>query len=444
MMIGVISSAGIPEYILAYRKENEQQVYKAAFWFNAALTLGVLVVFFIALPFWARANNDNRIITIGIITGIYFLFSQLQSIPKTILSRQLDFKSVVRIQNPFIVLIPLGKIACAYLGFGVYSLVVPTAVFTAIQGIFFFKESRFMPGIDPIFKRWPGIFQFSRNLIGTMIISRISTEGDKLILAGVLGLELLGVYTMAFNLANFFPSNVLNVSNTVLSATMPKFAHSYDVLRAKFYSFLQVFGFLSVPIQVLLILIAPYLVVLMYGETWSAVTVPFQILSLFAIMRCLTSPIGSLLNSIGQPQVAFGLVLVYTPLHLAASYMGSRFGVEGLALAVVFLKFAYTPIEMTIVLKRVNGSLREWADRLSELFVQNGVTLLFMLPVAYGVSVVTLPVVVKLILVVAAFAAIHYFVLRLLYMDYLRQLQSKVGALNERFSFYFGRLFQLT
>ncbi|MBX2955234.1 MAG: oligosaccharide flippase family protein [Cyclobacteriaceae bacterium] len=442
-LIGVIGSAGVIEFLLAYRKRDEAEIYQAVFWFLTIGTLVIAGVFLIALPFWADANHDERIVNLGWYVAGYFLLSQMQAVPKNILSRKLEFKAQVRIQYPFLILMPLGKIGCAYAGLGVYSLVIPTLVLTFFQAFFFFRKAEFVPGLTLYINRWREIFSFSRNMIGTMVLSRVSTEGDKIILGGILGLESLGIYNMAFQLANLYPNNTLTVSNSILSATLPKFADDLALLKSKFYSFLQVLAFFSVPIQTIMALAAGPLITLLYGTQWGAAVLPFQILSVFAILRTLTSSTGSVLNSIGKPHIGFKLVLIYAPLHLAVSYAGSFFGIAGLAAFVVALKLLYTPYEMHIALSHIDSSVREWFQKVKDVLVQNAICAVICIAfIASMFGLISSPIV-QFFIVASIYCIAYYALVKIFYSNFLIQVMNKLMAMNPRYASIFKFAFRL-
>jgi teichuronic acid exporter len=442
-LIGVIGSAGVIEFLLAYRKKDETEIYKAVFWF---LTIGSIIiasVFLIILPFWAEANHDNRIRNLGWYVAGYFLVSQIQAVPKNILSRNLEFKAQVRIQYPFLILMPLGKIGCAYAGLGVYSLVIPTLVLTFIQAFLFFRKAGFVPGLNLHIHRWGEIFKFSKNMIGTMLLSRVSTEGDKIILGGTLGLESLGIYNMAFQLANLYPNNTLTVSNSILSAALPKFADNKDLLKSKFYSFLQVLAFFSVPIQTIMALTAGTIITLLYGSAWGAAVLPFQILSVFAIIRTLTSSIGSVLNSIEKPEIGFKLVLIYAPMHLAASYAGSFLGVASLAACVVALKFLYMPYEMHVSLSCFGSSVKEWFERLRDILYQNAICAIICIVFIMTAGRLFPSPLMHFFAVSLLYCVTYYVMVRIFYTPFLAQMTTKLMAMNPKYALIFKFVFAL-
>jgi len=442
-IIGVIGMSGIPEFLLAYRKEDEKEILQAAFWFNIFLTIIILIVFLSTLPFWAKSHSDTRIILLGCIIGSYFFLNQLQGIPKAILSRQLEFKTQVKIQTPFLILLPIGKIICAYLGLGVYSLVLPTLIFSFIQMIIFFRNAKFQPKFILHVKRWKEIFSYSKNMIGTMVLSRITTEGDKIILATVLGVEKVGIYAIAIQLVSLFPNTVLPIANTVLSAVLPKYAQDYSELRKKFFDFLKLFGYISIPIQILIGLLAAPLVQMLYGPQWSGVVLPFQILCIYSILRLTTSSTGTVLNSINKPYVAFQIILIYAPLHIITSYFFSFYGVVALSTGLLALKLLFSPWEMQRSLMPFGSSVKEWFLNLKDIFVLNGISIFLSLVFILFSGIENLSPVIQIVGVSLFYCIIVYFISRIFYSHLLKSLANLLSALNHRYGFIFRFIFQI-
>src|SRR5690606_23944481 len=125
-IISVFGTTGLTEYLLAYRKDDVKENFKAAFWFNIVITSVILILFLALAPLWASYQEDERIGEICFVLGGIFFFSQLSIIPKAWFGKNLMFDKQVKIQTPFIILIPLAKLAAVFAGMGVYSLIVPT------------------------------------------------------------------------------------------------------------------------------------------------------------------------------------------------------------------------------------------------------------------------------------------------------------------------------
>jgi O-antigen/teichoic acid export membrane protein len=143
-IISMLATTGIGEYLLAYKEDKEKEIFQSVFWLNFFLSTIVALIAIVALPFWTEANSDTRILHLGYLVAATFFLTQLHVVPKAWMSRKLEFAKQVKIQTAFIILIPIGKVLAAYMGFGVFSLVIPTLVLLPIEVFLMYRFS----GID--------------------------------------------------------------------------------------------------------------------------------------------------------------------------------------------------------------------------------------------------------------------------------------------------------
>ncbi|MEI6880078.1 MAG: oligosaccharide flippase family protein [Bacteroidota bacterium] len=361
MFIAVFGSTGLNEFLIAYKKDDYLQILKASFWFNCIITLGVIFLFFTFIPFWASSKNDSRIINLAFISGLIFFITQLQIIPKAILSRNLDFKTTVKIQNPFIIIIPIAKIIAALSGFGVYSLTVPTLIFLPIQTIWYYRAVSWKFEWKLYTDRWKEIYHFTKHLIGNSLLTRLMDDGDKLFLSSFIGLKALGVYNMAYQLSSFVGLNIVSLTGSILVSVLPKYRDNLSQMKSHYLNFTKVLAFFTFPIIAIMACYAEPLIIAINGEKWVDAVIPFQILSLYAMIRAVTSSRGAVLNTLHLNKNVFKLNLIYTPIHIAFSIIFSYYsGLIGLAVSVVILRIVFATIGANDTMKSMNGSLYEF------------------------------------------------------------------------------------
>lgn len=296
-MVSVFGTTGLSEYLLAYRKEDVKDTFRAAFWFNMVISLVVLVVFLAIAPLWAYIQKEERILDICFIVGGIFFFSQLSVVPKTWFSRNLMFDKQVKIQTPFIILIPLGKLVAVFSGLGVYSLVVPTLLFAPIQTWWFYKEAKINPGRRLYMERWKEIYSYTKHLIGSGLLRRLADHGDKFILGKFLGLSMLGIYNIAMQMAELFTTQLIMVSNNILASVLPKYAGDKEQFYRHYINFLKTFSFVLLPFMAIMLVAAKPIILLLYGEQWIDAVLPMQILIVYSALRSVTSSFSVVMNS---------------------------------------------------------------------------------------------------------------------------------------------------
>ncbi len=257
----------------------------SAFWLNILFTVIVCAAVLIAAPIWASFYKDERINKIIWLLLIGFFFNMLSSISVAQFRKNLDYKPLVLIQTIFGTVSQLSQIAFALLGFGVYSLALPNAIVTPVMAIVLIFRSGFRPKLNMNREHWVKIFGYTKHVIGARVLSKFVNEGDTLIVGKFLGMELLGVYNLAFRFAHLFFANFLPI---ITNVTMPVFSQIRDNLprlRDNFTRSLKLIAFVTIPVISFQILFAEPLINLIYGPKWQDAVIPFQILSLFVLFK---------------------------------------------------------------------------------------------------------------------------------------------------------------
>lgn len=369
-LISVFGTTGLSEYLLAYRKNDVRETFRAAFWFNIVITVVVLGVFLLAVPFWATFQNEPRIKNISFIVGGIFVFSQLAVIPKAWLSRNLMFDKQVTIQTPFIILIPLGKLVAVFAGLGVYSLIVPTLLLTPIQTLVFYRATKLNPGRHLYTERWKEIYHFTKHLIGSGLLRRLADHGDKFILSKFLGLSMLGIYNIAMQMAELFTTQLIMVSNNILSSVLPKYVNDKDKFYNHYISFLKTFSFVLLPFLGIMLLAAKPIILLMYGPQWEAAVLPMQILIVYSALRTVTSSFSIVMNSFHKNKQSFKVNLLFTPVHLIGSAIGAYYGgIIGVALSLVIVRAVFYNWRIKLTMDAVEKSNAQWYKDLYPYFL---------------------------------------------------------------------------
>jgi O-antigen/teichoic acid export membrane protein len=127
-------------------------------------------------------------------------------------------------------------------------------------------------------------------------------------------------------LAHILSSHLLPIITTITLPILAKNQHDLPVVRSHFLKMVQVVALVFFPAFTAMIIFADDIILLLYGENWTAVIVPFQILCGFAVWRTISSPSASLYGALGKPHISLYFNLIFTPLFLVAVYFSSEYG----------------------------------------------------------------------------------------------------------------------
>ncbi len=111
---------------------------------------------------------------------------------------------------------------------------------------------------------------------------------------------------------------------------------------------------LSFPIMAGMFVIAPEFVRLLFGLTWEPSIIVIQILSLVGIFKSLGNPNGSVLLAKGRADIGFFWNLFVVVMISVAVFVGVKWGIVGVAVAILTLQFPLFFIIQTIVNKVID------------------------------------------------------------------------------------------
>ena len=101
-------------------------------------------------------------------------------------------------------------------------------------------------------------------------------------------------------------------------------------------------------------MIAPEFVRLLFGLTWEPSIIVIQILSLVGIFKSLGNPNGSVLLAKGRADIGFFWNLFVVVMISVAVFVGVKWGIVGVAVAILTLQFPLFFIIQTIVNKVID------------------------------------------------------------------------------------------
>jgi O-antigen/teichoic acid export membrane protein len=358
--IQTIAVSGIVEYALFYNGKNKKAVFNAIFWFSVAAALIVIIIVLLLVPLWADYYDNENIITIVHLLLFAFFFQLLEELPKAIFKKNIDFKPIVKIQMITNTITNIAKVGFAFYGFGVLSLALPTAIFAPFSAIAFFWKARFIPQRSLGLTYWKQILDFTKYVIGERIITRVISEGDKLIIGSVWGIQQLGIYALAKEFAGLLPTNLIPTITNITMPLMAKNNHNIEIVKKNFYKILRVMMFTITPMLVVTFIFSDFLITQIYGAKWEAAIFPTQVMLLFFIVKSSSAIPSSLYSILGRPKIGFYFTAVYFPLFLIGLWLCTSFLDFNEAIIGIFtVKLLASASHFVIAKKLLNDSFKK-------------------------------------------------------------------------------------
>ncbi len=310
---------------------------------NAGFTLTFIVgvvlaaAVFVLAPYAASFFKQPVSLTpiIRTLTVVLVLRAPLE-VASALLQRDFRFREIAGVQLASFVIGPAGTtIACATLGWGVWSLVAGylagVAVDTAASA--WLVRLKAQPNLNPA--RMRELFRFGAGLTANRMVNYFALQGDNLVVARFLGPASVGVYNRAYTLmampANLFQSAVERVFFSAMSRVQADPERQARALRRG----LSLVALLSLPASALFLVLAREIVTVLLGPGWEDVTLPLTILALGMFFRVAYKVAYASVISTGAVYRSLWRQAIYSLLVVGGCLVGQSFGLAGVATAVL-------------------------------------------------------------------------------------------------------------
>jgi PST family polysaccharide transporter len=325
---------GLGPALIQRQKLTDRHV-RVAFTVSALAGGGLCVALIAGAPAAAWILEDARVTPILQVLAVSFVMGGLQVPSQALLQKRLDFQRIFYISISKNVTYGITSIALAIAGVGVWSLVFGNLARRTVNLVLNYASVQHR--IKPLLamKELKHLARFGAGMSMASIFNYVALQGDYFVIGRVLGAHVLGLYSRAYSLMQMPTQRFVSVLSGVLFPAASRIQGNDTRFRSAYVRTLKIIAFVTLPIMVLLVIIAPELIVGVYGEKWSGAIVPLQILGAFGLFRASYNGAASFLKAKGWVyqllgcQITYGTVLVTTT-WTCAHY----FGLAGAAWAV--------------------------------------------------------------------------------------------------------------
>jgi PST family polysaccharide transporter len=338
--LSIIASQGVNQYVIYDTAEGHEDRARAAFWLNLAISLAAVTMGLFAAPYLSQPFDEPILAVLVSVLLLKLPFENCTHIVDAVLHKKLHFKTIEIRDTVLQVCASLGSIYMAKSGYGAWSLVIPVVIMAPIQMLVAFLLSSWRPGWMPGFKHWRRIWSFSSNVIGSTFTSFLLTEGDTVVVGRILGSAQLGIYNIAWRTSNLVSRNVVNVANRLFLPLFSNIGDSHQQFLGTLQRVLKLLSAITFPALIGLFVVADDFIHVIYGEKWAAAVLPLRVLILYAIRYSIGSPLGPALKALGRPDLIFKIGLATVPVYFAAVWIGSQYGIVGVAVGVTITRTA--------------------------------------------------------------------------------------------------------
>ncbi|MBD2704310.1 MOP flippase family protein [Spirosoma sp. BT702] len=337
----LFSNLGFSNSII-YRQESDRNVLSTLYYLNLLIGVALYVLMHLSSPFIVSFYHEPKLAHVLNISSYYFVVGYFGQLYMFLLEKELRFRSVACIDIGASVIGTITTVVLAYSGYHELSLIIGTLVTQSVKSTLqiAFGFSLFRPAFFFKLKAAQDHLRFGIYNMGEGILSFIQFNSDNIFIGGMLGVKMLGYYTIAYQLS-VFPITKLNpIILQVAYPILAKMKDSNAELKKSYLKILDFISYCNMPLLAGLFITADSVVPMIYGPGWEKTIELIQFFVFVGLFACLSHPLYTLAFTKGKPSLLFylnlGTLVVKIPM---VYFFGTWWGVTGIAVAFMLSTF---------------------------------------------------------------------------------------------------------
>ena len=363
------------------RRELEREHLDTVFWTNVSISVLLTFISIASADLIAKFFTQPDLTSVIRWLSLSFLIGSLNNVQVAILQRNLNFKPLAI--RSLIATLGGGVIgvSMALMGFGVWSLVCQQLANGIIQVLVLWTASDWRPRLSFSPKHFRDLFSFGMNVLGINILNFVVTNGDNLLIGYFLGPVPLGYYNLAYRLLTTVAQLFIGVAS---STAMPIFSSIQDDLprlRNVLYEFVELTNTIAFPVFLGISVLAPELVIVIFGEQWKASIPVMQILNIIGILQAGFYYNSPLILAVGKPQLKLWLDVARSIFYFTAFFISVRWGIIAVASSYVISAYIFALITLRVIKQAVGITIKEYLSNYTTPLTASLIMVLLMLAI---------------------------------------------------------------
>jgi len=319
--ITVFKDFGLGSSII--QKDNPSDLdINSVFWFNIILSAFITLLIVFGAYFASSFYREPKLTLMMQVMGFVFFIGSFGLIPDGIIHKELNFKTFFFRNLINTIFSGLIGVFFAYLGLGVWALIIMTLTSTIIEVIISFYIVKWKPKLEFSSISIKPYLHFSLPLLGENLINYWVRNVDNILIGKNLGEEILGYYSRAYNLMLLPVRQISGAINRVLLPTFSIIKIDKQKVWQNYSRVLSLTAFIVFPLMGFGYLFARELIIILYGHKWLNMVPIFKGLCFLGSIQSIAVYCGSIFSSQAKTYMQLKLGLFTKPLMIIGIVLG--------------------------------------------------------------------------------------------------------------------------
>lgn len=268
---------------LIRKKDCTNDDYSTVFIFNLFISFVCYLIIFIIAPYVGEFYNEPILCPILRVLSLQLIIYAFCAVQNTILTKNIDFKKKTRITISKNIISGLIGLLCAFLGFGVWALVVQSLSASILFSIMLWSTTEWYPNLRFSKKSFKELFDYGSKLLISSLINTTYGQIYPIVIGKFFSATTLGFFSRARHWANLGSANLTKILQGVTFPVLAKIQDDDKRLANVYRRMIRTSCFIIFPIMIGMSAVAYPLTLVMIGKKWEFSAYLLQIIC-FAMM----------------------------------------------------------------------------------------------------------------------------------------------------------------
>lgn len=387
----VFTSTGFGES-LVQKKNADELDFSSVFFCTFSLSIIIYGILFVCAPYIEVFYRVEGITLVLRVLSLKIVLSSIATVQHAYVQKYMLFRKFFFSTLGGTLVSGIVGIVLAYIGFGVWALVVQYLTNTIIDILVLLFTVSWKPRLLFSFERAKSLMSFGWKLVLANLINAVYNELRSL----VIGRSYSSADLAYYNKGNQIPSlAITNIDTAIGNVVFPAMAaaDSIEHLKSIGRRAMKTTSYVIFPIMVGLIVVSKPLIILLLTDKWKNSILYMQILCLYWMTQPIQTTNWQIIKAVGRSDLCLKLEIIKKTIGVVLVIVAMKYGVLAIALSAALFGIISMVINILPNKKLINYSiLEQMVDIMPALLASSGMGL-----VVYSISFLNFPILIQII-----------------------------------------------
>lgn len=263
---------------LIRKKDCTNDDFSTVFIFNLFVSVVCYLILFIIAPYVGDFYNEPVLCPILRVLGLMLITQAFCAVQNTILTKNIDFKKKTKITVSKNIISGLLGLLFAFLGFGVWALVIQSLTASILFSIMLWSKTEWYPNMHFSMKSFKELFGYGSKLLISSLINTTYGQIYPIVIGKFFSAATLGNFSRARHWGSLGSKNLTAILGGVTFPVLAKVQDDDKRLENIYRRLIRTSCFIIFPIMIGMSAVAYPLTLVFIGEKWEFSAYLLQIL----------------------------------------------------------------------------------------------------------------------------------------------------------------------